>query len=159
MKYFLSIVTATVLIGCAHVISEELRAQVGTQPAPEAVFKDPDRYKGKTVILGGMIVSSKNTDEGTYVEVLQKPLDARGRPKYTDTTYGRFIILHEGYLDTAVYSMGREMTLAGEIRGKLVRPLGDVDYDYLFLKSRELYLFPPHRGFPIRFAIGIWKTF
>ncbi len=160
MKRFLFLtLVITSLFGCAHVISQELRGRVDRELTPMALFKDPDAYKGKTVMLGGVIVSSINTDEGTYIEVLQKPLDYRGRPEDADISHGRFIVFYEGYLDTAIYSRGREMTVAGEVIGKRLRPLGEIQYPYPLIKSRELHLFEPPYGIPIRFWIEIWKTF
>jgi outer membrane lipoprotein len=145
--------------GCAHVVSQELRDRAEKEITPIDLMKNPDAYKGKFVILGGVIASSINMKEGTYIEVVQKPLDYRGRPEDTDISLGRFIILHEGYLDTAIYSQGREVTVAGEVMGKMIRPLGQIQYQYLLIKSKELYLFEPRYGVPIRFGIGIWHTF
>lgn len=140
-------------------VSKELRDIATKEIAPIDIMKDPDVYKGKIIIIGGIIVSSINTKEGTYIEVVQKPLDYRGRPEDTDISYGRFIILYEGYLDTAIYSQGREITVAGEVIGKIMRPLGQIQYQYLLIKSKELHLFEPRHGVPIRFGIGIWHTF
>ncbi|MEW6162772.1 MAG: Slp family lipoprotein [Nitrospirota bacterium] len=159
MKRFLLLITIVSLSGCAHVISEELRVKAYGEPSTPILFKDPDAYKGRIIILGGVIVSSKNEKEGTYIEVLQKPLDYRGRPEDTDISFGRFIILYEGYLDTAVYTQGREVTVAGEVIGKEVRTLGEIQYPYLLIKSKEIHLFKPRYGIPIRFGIGIWKAF
>lgn len=147
------------IFGCAHVVSKELRDMAEKEIAPVDLMKTPDAYKGRIVILGGVIASSINTKEGTYIEVVQKPLDYRGRPGDTDISYGRFIILYEGYLDTAIYSQGREITVAGEVMGKMVRLLGQIQYQYLLIKSRELHLFEPRYRVPIRFGIGIWHTF
>lgn len=159
MKKFILIATLISLLGCAHVVSKELREKVDKEVTPMALFKDPDIHKGKTVMLGGIIVSSINTEEGTYIEVVQRPLDYRGRPEDTDLSLGRFLIFYEGYLDTAIYSMGREVTVAGEVLGKRLRPLGEIQYQYPLIKSKELYLFEPQRDIPIRFGIGIWHTF
>jgi outer membrane lipoprotein len=145
--------------GCAHVVSKELRDRAEKEIAPVNLMKDPDAYKGRIVILGGVIASSINTKEGTYIEVVQKPLDYRGMPEDTDISHGRFIVLYEGYLDTAIYSRGREVTVAGEVMGKKIRPLGQIQYQYLLIKSKELHLFEPRYGVPIRFGIGIWHTF
>ncbi|MEW6739999.1 MAG: Slp family lipoprotein [Nitrospirota bacterium] len=156
----LSLILLILLIsGCAHVVSQELRDRAEKEIAPIDVMKDPDAYKGRTVILGGVIASSINMKEGTYIEVVQKPLDYRGRPEDTDISHGRFIILYEGYLDTAIYSQGREVTVAGEVMGKMVRPLGQIQYQYLLIKSKELHIFEPRYVVPIRFGIGIWHTF
>ncbi len=161
MKQFLLLLTIVSLLGCAHVISKELRDNAYGGPSVSALFKDPDKFKGRTVILGGVIVSSANAEKGTYIEVLQKPLDYRGRPEDTDTSYGRFIILFEGYLETAVYSRGREITVAGEIMGKELRPLGEIQYPYPIIKSRELHLFEPRYDIPVHLGIGIgvWHVF
>lgn len=156
----LSLILLILLIsGCAHVISMESRERADIGVAPIDVMKEPDAYKGRFIILGGIIASSVNTEEGAYIEVVQKPLDYRGMPEDTDISHGRFIILYEGYLDTAIYSQGREVTVAGEVIGKKIRPLGQIQYQYLLIKSRELHLFEPRYGVPIRFGIGIWHTF
>ncbi len=84
--------------GCAHVVSQELREQVDKELTAEMLFKNPEAYKGKTVILGGVIISTQNSEKGTHIEVLQAPLDSRGRPKDTDFSYVRFIFFYEGIL-------------------------------------------------------------
>ncbi|BCB95600.1 hypothetical protein JZK55_05220 [Dissulfurispira thermophila] len=156
---FVSLIFSIVLFGCAHVVSKEIRDMAEKEIALSDIMKAPDTYKGKVIILGGVIVSSMNAKEGTYIEVIQKPLDYRGRPENTDVSYGRFIIIYEGYLDTAIYSQGREVTVAGEVMGKMERPLGQIKYQYLLIKSKELHLFEQHYGVPIKFGIGIWHTF
>lgn len=147
------------LLGCAHVISKELREKADKELSFADLLKDPDRYVGRFVILGGIIVSSSNTEEGTYIEVVQNPLDSRGRPEYTDVSGGRFLILSEGYLDSAIYSQGKEVTVVGKVIGKRVRPLGEIQYTYPLIKSSEIHLFTPSYGIPIRFGIDIYMTF
>lgn len=158
MKKVLFIILLFSLISCAHVVSKEIR-DTAIKVNDEKLLKNPNEYIGNIVILGGVIASSINTEEGTYIEVVQKPLDSRGRPQDIDISYGRFIIHHEGYLDTAIYTTGREITVVGEVLGKKTRQLGQIMYPYLLLKSREIYLFEPRRPLPISIGIGIWKTF
>lgn len=159
MKKFILLLTLAAIIGCAHVISQTVRDEVDTELTPEMLFRDPDAYRGKTVLLGGVVISAKNTDEGTYIEVVQKPLDYRGKPKDTDISFGRFLVLHKGYLDPAIYSPGRKLTVAGEVSGKRVKPLGELQYAYPLIKSKELRIIQPRRDYPIGFSIGIWETF
>jgi len=161
MRRFFLLLIIVFLSGCAHVISEELREKAYGEPPPSVLFKDPDAFKGRSVILGGVIVSSINAKEGTYIEVLQKPLDSRERPEDTDVSYGRFIIFHEGYLDTAVYSQGRAITVAGEVIGKRIQPLGEIQYPYLLMKGEEIHLLEPRYDIPVHFGIGIgvWHAF
>lgn len=158
MRKILFIILLLSLISCAHVVSKEAR-EIAIKVNDEKLLKNPNEYVGSIVILGGVIASSINTEEGTYIEVVQKPLDSRGRPQDRDVSYGRFIIYYEGYLDTAIYTTGREITVVGEVLGKKTRQLGQIMYPYLLLKGRELYLFEPRRPLPISIGIGIWKTF
>ncbi|MBC2715232.1 MAG: hypothetical protein HF978_07990 [Desulfobacteraceae bacterium] len=57
------------------------------------VIKDPDVHKGKTVLISGIILGSRNTKEGTLIEILQKPADIDERPKDVDDSDGRFLAL------------------------------------------------------------------
>ena len=88
-------------------------------------------------------MSTRNLTEGTLLEVLQKPLDATDRPLDTDRTEGRFMALCEGYLDPAVYSKGRQVTLAGRVLGTRTDTVGEVMYVYPLLACLEAYLWPP----------------
>jgi outer membrane lipoprotein len=159
MKKSLLLLTLIAIIGCAHIISQTVRDEVDMEITPEMLFRDPDAYWGKTVLLGGVIIGAKNTDAGTYIEVVQKPLDYRGKPKDTDISFGRFLVLHTGYLDPAIYSPGRKLTVAGEVSGKRVQPLGEIQYVYPLIKSKEPHIMKPRSDYPVGFSIGIWQTF
>ncbi len=156
MKYLFPIFIIIFLVcGCAHIVSKDVRGQVDESLSKSMLFEDPDAYKGSIVILGGNIVSSVNTQEGTVIEVVEKSLDYRGRPKDIDRSLGRFLVWHKEYLDTAIFTRGRNITVAGEVVGKKVRKLGDIDYSYVFLKNRELHLLQPGARMPIHFGIGV----
>jgi outer membrane lipoprotein len=127
--------------GCAPLISKELRRELSPDITFKQVIKDPDAHKGKTVLISGIILGSKNTKEGTLIEILQKPADIGGRPKDVDDSDGRFLALYDGYLDTAIYSRGRDVAVAGEITGKRILPLGEIDYIYPLISIKEIHLF------------------
>jgi outer membrane lipoprotein len=127
--------------GCAPVISKGLRREVSRDITFKEVIKDPEAYKGKVVLFSGVILGSKNTKEGTLIEMLQKPADIEGRPKDVDESDGRFLALYDGYLDTAIYNRGREALVAGEIRGKRVLPLDEIEYAYPLVSVKEIHLF------------------
>lgn len=157
MKNLLSfIIILSVASGCAHVVSKEMRERADTSIAPSMLFAEPDDYRGRIVILGGDIVETGNERDGTYIEVVQKSLDYRGRPAPSDRTAGRFLIFHDGYLDPAIYERGKMVTVAGEVMGEVVRSLGEIDYSYPLIKSRELYLLKPGYGdIPVFFGVGL----
>lgn len=160
MKKIATLIFAGIFfISCAHVVSNHIREKAEKNISNKDIFHDPDFYIGKIIILGGTIVSSKNTEKGTFIEVVERPLNYRGRPLFSDASYGRFLILYEGYLDTAIYSAGREITVAGEILGGQQQALGDMQYNYPLIRSMELHLFEPQRDIPVRFGIGILHTF
>lgn len=159
MKKLLVIALILTVAGCAHLVSKEIRDSVDPALSIEELFRDPDAFKGQLVILGGIIINSKNTKEGTYIEVLQRPLNYRGIPKDSDVSLGRFMILSSGFIDTAVFSRGRAVTSAGEVIGKKVLPLDEIQYPYVLIKSRELHLTEQSYGMPVNVGIGVWGSF
>ena len=128
-------------VSCAHVISKEMRREISRDITFKQIIKDPEAYVGKIVLISGIIIDSENTEEGTLIEILQKQADMEGRPKDVDDSDGRFLALYDGYLDTAIYTQGRAVAVAGEIRGKKVLPLGQIDYTYPFIFIKEIHLF------------------
>lgn len=137
LPWFLAIL---LLSGCAYVISREVRREVTKDLQLREVIKGPDAYRGKIVLWGGVIIESKNVKEGTRIIVLQKDLGTWGRPKETDKSQGRFIVLYPGYLDTAIYQKDREITVAGEIIGQRIMPIDQIEYVYPILSPREIHL-------------------
>lgn len=130
---------------CAPVISKELRDQVAKELSFKEVLQNPEAYKGNLVVWGGVIIRAENQKEGTLLEVLQKPTDREGRPKDVDHSDGRFLAIHEEFLDVAIYSHGREVTIAGEIKEKRVLPLGEIQYAYPLISVKEIHLWPAEK--------------
>jgi outer membrane lipoprotein len=154
-RTFLILAIAFFLSGCAHAISQELREQTDKDLTAEMLFKDPEAYKGKTIILGGLIINTHNSEQGTHIEVLQTPLDSRGRPRNTDYSYGRFIFFYEEYLDAALFSEGKAVTVGGKVFGTETLPLGDIEYTYPLIYASEVHLFGPKSTIPVYFSIGV----
>ena len=142
------------LSGCATVISKEIIRQANREISVGEVAESPDIYKGEVVIWGGEIVDAENRKEGTVLEVLEKPIDMTLRPKEVDQSSGRFLAVYDGYLDVAIYAPGREVTVAGEIRGERVLPLGEIEYAYPLITVNEIYLWSPRKeaaDYPYRY--------
>ena len=142
--------------GCAPVISKQLRGQVAKELTLQVVLKNPEAYKGKTVLWSGVIISSVNLKKGTMIEVLQKPADKQGRPKDVDESEGRFLALYPGYLDVAIYNGGRKVTVAGEIQGKKIQRLGEIDYTYPFISAKEIHLWPVEKEDRVYYPCPYW---
>jgi outer membrane lipoprotein len=133
-----------ILAGCAtSPISKPLRQAAGNQPAFTEISARPDAFKGRTVLLGGTIVQTTNLPKATEIEVLQKPLSRYSdRPQETDRSFGRFLIRCQGFWDSAVYEKGRDITVAGAIEGREVRPLDQIQYSYPVIGCKEIHLWP-----------------
>lgn len=129
--------------GCAPVISKQLMEQALPHLTFADVMRGPDSHRNQMVIWSGVIVKSENTKEGTLIEVLQKMSDSRGKPLDVDRSEGRFLALYSEYLDTAIYSKGREVTIGGKVIEKRVLPLGEIEYAYPVVLIKEIYLWRP----------------
>jgi outer membrane lipoprotein len=128
--------------GCAHVISKDLRDKVAPSLTFGQVTQNPIAYKGKTVVWGGEIVETLNQKNGTTeIEVFQIPLDSwTDAPEASNVSEGRFLILVDKYLDPYLYQEGRRITVAGEISGEQIKLLGEMDYRYPLVLSKQIHL-------------------
>jgi len=160
-RWFLSLMIFLVM-GCAPVISQDVLKDVDKDLPFGAVLRNPDNFKGKTILLGGKIIETTPFPGKTRITVLQYPLDFRSKPSVDSASEGRFIVEATGFIDPFVYSAGRQVTVAGILDGKEVLPLGEINYVYPLVTSRELYLWPVDDAFYLPqfyIGIGIGKTF
>lgn len=141
--------------GCAPPFPKEALDRVNRSVSFQELKKEPEHFKGTWVMLGGMIVASKNTTEGALIEILQKPLNTDGRPLQTDATEGRFLVQSDTFLDSAVYHEGRLITVVAEVLGCKELPLDDIMYPYPLLIAKDLHLWGPSPGPRFFFGIGL----
>ncbi len=154
MRVRLIVITALLFLSaCAPPFSRSVLDQVDRTITFRDLRSDPERYKGKLVMLAGVIVEVRNAREGTLIEVLQRPAGRRGQPLETDSTEGRFIISTDQFLDAAVYHQGRLITVVGQAAGLKIQPLGEIEYRYPVITAKELHLWEPYAG--PRFSIGV----
>lgn len=142
MTLFRACISLTVLtlLGCAHPISQTLRQNVDPSLTFAQIFQSPDSFIGKTVVLGGEIVETRNYPGYAEIEVVQKQLDMLGYPDSRDVSGGRFIFLNPGYLESEIYAKGRSLVGAGTIKGTQVKPLENITYRYPVIEVGELHL-------------------
>jgi outer membrane lipoprotein len=117
---------------------------------------NPEVFKGHTIILGGEILQTYNLQQGTRIEILQRPLSASETPSLTDTTGGRFMAFCNEYLDPAVYAPQRRITVAGQVLGSYLGKVGEVDYSYPLMSCEETHLIPPASAEIYRYASYPW---
>lgn len=150
-------ILSLMLGACTPVISPQLMEQVDRDLTYGALAARPDEFKGRIVLLGGTIVQTVPKPNETEVEVVQKQVSSSGEPRLTDKSEGRFLVVADRFLDPAIYQAGRDITVAGEVRGSEVRRIGEIDYRYPVITAQELYLWrrpssPP--AYPYPYAFG-----
>ncbi len=156
-NFWLMIGLILALLACAPAFSRQSLNQVETNISFQALLQDPEQYRDRVVMFGGEIIQTRAEANETWVEVLQKPLDWDNRPEDADVSYGRFFIQFQGFQDPAIYAAGRKITVIGEVQGKRVEKIRDLDYSYPVLLCRESHLWSPEtaRGPMFHFGIGI----
>jgi len=130
--------------GCS-VVPKDIRRQADRSITIPMVQTAPDAFKGSKVIWGGIILSSKNLADKTVIEALQTPLDRTDRVINEEQSKGRFLIESKTYLDTYLYKQGKEITVAGIIRGITVQKIGEMDYAYPVLEPLHIRVFEPQQ--------------
>lgn len=150
LHQFLIFPLILLISGCAHVISKDLRVKADPSLTFGQILQNANAYRGKTVLWGGEIIQTINQKDGTtLIEVFQRPLGWRGEPKETVASEGRFLILIEKYLDPYLFRKGRKITVAGEIQGEKIKPIGEMDYRYPLVLSKQIYLWEEYDYYPV----------
>lgn len=152
VRFGFLILLLTTFAACAPSISKQIRQQADQSLSFPVLAADPDAYKGKIVILGGVIAQTTPKPGQTELEIVQKPLDYFNEPETTDRSEGRFLVIADRFLDPLIYKKDRKITVAGEVAGSEVRKLDELDYLYPVIKSQELKLWP--QPTPTSWGIG-----
>ncbi|TYO99706.1 outer membrane lipoprotein [Geothermobacter ehrlichii] len=141
------LLAALLLTGCGHVLPEAALERVDAGIDFAALQRDPAQYKGRTVLLGGVILGLDTGKDDATVEVLNWHLDRRGEPFAQDEAGGRFLVRTDRWLDPAIYMPGRLITLVGEVEGVETRELYGTDYRYPVVRLRENHVWEPPYDF------------
>jgi outer membrane lipoprotein len=138
---------ALLLTGCSV-----MPAAVEQRALPDMAFPElvqyADRYRGQMVILGGYVTEVENLMDHTRLVAVQAPLGYRREPKSRDLSQGRLVVIHKGFLDPAVYSEGRKITVAGRVLGSSATDERRLPYPYLRIELDEVYLWPQEQVLP-----------
>jgi len=96
--------------------------------------------KGQYAFWGGTILSGKNLKDSTELVILAYPLDNYGEPIKDSRSYGRFVAVHQGYLELGEYAKDRRVSLVGELIAKRKGIVGETEYTYPVLGVRQIKL-------------------
>jgi outer membrane lipoprotein len=149
------IAASWMLASCTPVLDRQFMDE-GSRDASFATFREaPAQSQGRVFIMGGVIVRTKFTEEGTQIEAMHVPVDRYGAFEDSGRSEGRFIALMPKdvmLLDPVVYKKGRRITLAGEFIGTRTGRIDEMSYTYPLFRIRQVYLWkqkkkydhPPH---------------
>jgi outer membrane lipoprotein len=129
-----------VLWGCHGVISRDVEEEASPLKSLKQLREQFDGYVGKTVILGGEVIETRNSPDGTVVLVLEKALGLGQKPKTDDVSGGRFMVRFADYLDPVVFAPGRRVTVAGKVDRLETEPVGEAPYVYVVIEGSEIHI-------------------
>ncbi len=118
------------LSGCATTVPEPIRTDPADPPDLAEAQSAPEEHQDAPVRWGGVVLRLDNLADGTQVEILARPLDGAARPRDGDRSAGRFIARFPDFIDPAVVTAGREITVVGTLDGTLSRTIDDFAYTY-----------------------------
>lgn len=155
MKFIYLLIPGLLLIGCASVPVFDATL-VDKTLTPENVHSRDGAAEGETVLWGGMILDFENLAASSQMEILAYPLNRSQRPLQDKQPLGRFILLHDGFLEPTVYMQGRLLSAIGKLGPSRKGAVGESEYVYPVLNAEKIKLWSP-RNDPVRssFHIGI----
>lgn len=155
MKLLATILLALMLAACASTPGFDTS---GVDPDLTPRRAAAQQVEGEQVVWGGVIVNSTNLEDVTRLEILAYPLARNQRPQTDQRALGRFIGLRSGYIETADYAPGRQITVTGVLEGAAEGQVGQSRYTYPVVELEQLYLWPEERVRReprVNFGVGI----
>ncbi len=115
---------------------------------------------GRRVLWAGTIVHASNLKQSTQLEVLAYPPAYDQRPDTSAPALGRFLLEQPGYLETADYAAGRQISVVGRIAAPRNGRIGEREYTYPVLQAEQLHLWEAAgAGGRTQFHFGIGAVF
>src|SRR3970040_1091172 len=74
---------APLLTGCvsSQLVSPEMEPRIARDLSFESLQVEPEKFKGRMVVVGGKVLGAKRIKDGTRIEALQMPLDGSDIPR------------------------------------------------------------------------------
>ncbi len=129
------------LSACANLPPELEAPDVAPVHLPQVV-EEPTAFQGEKVRWGGVILSVENETKETWVQILEKPLNRSGRPKESAQPRGRFLMHTTTFLDPAIYSQGKELTVVGTLNSMAERTVGKRKIQLPVIEAESWRLWP-----------------
>jgi outer membrane lipoprotein len=139
-------VLAVILVGCTaspKVIPESLEAQIDKNVTFLELQDNPASHAGKTVVLGGEVLSAKRLRTGTLLEIFQIPLRDWQPTGDRTESQGRFLAFNKAGLDPAAIPPSMRVTVVGDVTGATKQALDESEYTYPTVEIRHIKVWEP----------------
>ncbi len=145
---------------CAPGISNSVLEAVDKSVSNEEFFKTPEKFVGKSVLLGGTTIQFESRENRLIV--LQSLLDIRFSPMESDATLGRFLVVLDTPIKDEKLVKGAKISIFGKVEGKKRLPLQARYYYYLVVRAVEYHVWLEtepwgYRG--LNFGFGVSGSF
>ena len=157
------------LAGCAGAPERPVPQAIREPPGGDLQLVEarqaPERYIGSRVRWGGTVVWVQRDAGGiATVEVLERRLDAGGRPLPGSASDGRFVIRAAPDVDSSLYRRGNDITVAGTVEAVIDGRIGDETVRLPVVRVDAFALWPPlyhpdpwyPYGYPYRYGYDPW---
>ncbi len=123
-----------------RLIPSSVLSQVDETVSFSDLLAEPGNYVGRTVMFSGLALKSRRAKDSTEIEVLQLPTDRGMSPSDRKArSEGRFLAVQsDGFLDPAVIEKDSPVTVVGEVKGAMTKPLDEGEYQYPVLDIKQL---------------------
>lgn len=136
----LSMALALGLTGCM-VMPPELKGTNYAQASSEGDMAGT--LVGTQVRWGGILAGVTPRAQDTCFEIVGRPLDSTGEPRYSEPTLGRFMACGPGYYEPADTPIGRGITVLGTVSGTTDRRLGQALLREPTVSVTTVHIWPP----------------
>lgn len=142
MRYVRVVAGLFLLGGCATAFPEDAMRGVDRSVTVADLYRDPNAYVGRRVMIGGDILATNPKPGSTEIELLSKALDSDDRPRHGDGSNGRALVTTDAFLDPAVFAERRRVTVIGTVTGAEERKIGELPYRYPVIAATDVKLWP-----------------
>ena len=135
-------------------------SQLDRSLTPAVVSAQPQSATGRQVLWGGIILGVTNRAHSTLVDMQAYPLGYREKPRPDEAPLGCFLVEQSGFLEPAVYTKGRLLTVVGTLIRIDTGKTGEAEQACPVIDAQQLYLWPKdtfHNDSGLRFGgeIGV----
>ncbi|OGW48654.1 MAG: hypothetical protein A2078_13105 [Nitrospirae bacterium GWC2_57_9] len=158
-KAILLALCSVVLFSCAPVLNRSYLTEGAREVSFSALRQNPDAYKGRVFVFGGVLIETRMTAEGSQVEAIHVPVDRYGYFHDRGQSEGRFYAVlpqNEGMLDPEVYTKGRRVSIAAEFLELRKGRIDEMEYLYPVFRVRQVHLWPRERTYYPAYYYDPW---